>query len=275
MDSSICSICINDINRNHSNLICKHKFHKGCINLWFKKSFLCPICRTQNDYYHLINKGIEYYNLYIILKYQTYILFCNQLTDYLSCHKQELIYVLNYTNIVEIIKKKYSISLIQLSIIYNINYLIFKYLCKFDNIYYVDLMNNSFLMIALKYNICNKKINYLLKNIDINIINIDNENALLIALKYRKNKQIIKYLLKKTHFIKCDFLLRLKINNYLFLYHNYYLLFYFKIIFQFIIKILKKFIYLIQIFYYFLIISYIIIYNFILMFLLFKYYNKF
>ncbi len=50
-DSSIgqvCSICYEDltINENKRKLLCKHVFHKKCIDKWFKKGINCPICRT-------------------------------------------------------------------------------------------------------------------------------------------------------------------------------------------------------------------------------------
>ena len=44
---SSCIICFSDFNKNDKIKIlkCGHIYHKECINEWFKKKELCPICR--------------------------------------------------------------------------------------------------------------------------------------------------------------------------------------------------------------------------------------
>jgi len=43
-----CMICLQRM-RHGTILSCSHKFHKGCINTWFKKKDTCPICRDTAD----------------------------------------------------------------------------------------------------------------------------------------------------------------------------------------------------------------------------------
>lgn len=56
-----CSICFENykINESYRNLpICKHIFHKKCIDKWFKKNLgnmNCPICKTNYDKKIIIN----------------------------------------------------------------------------------------------------------------------------------------------------------------------------------------------------------------------------
>lgn len=42
-----CSVCLNNYIKDEGirELRCGHKFHKKCIDKWFHKSVLCPICR--------------------------------------------------------------------------------------------------------------------------------------------------------------------------------------------------------------------------------------
>jgi hypothetical protein len=42
----ICSICYTSSKNKTINLICGHIFCKECIDKWFKKTYKCPICRT-------------------------------------------------------------------------------------------------------------------------------------------------------------------------------------------------------------------------------------
>lgn len=56
MESTVCSICYEDIDSNITNnndghiTDCKHIFHKGCIKIWYKTNHpscdKCPICRS-------------------------------------------------------------------------------------------------------------------------------------------------------------------------------------------------------------------------------------
>jgi hypothetical protein len=41
-----CIICYSD-DKKTSQLLCDHSFHKECIEIWFKTSRTCPICRYQ------------------------------------------------------------------------------------------------------------------------------------------------------------------------------------------------------------------------------------
>jgi hypothetical protein len=43
-----CKICKWEIFENIIILECNHIFHKECINMWFKISPLCPICKGSN-----------------------------------------------------------------------------------------------------------------------------------------------------------------------------------------------------------------------------------
>ena len=161
MDDS-CIICLDKIKKKYIQLECSHKFHKLCILSWFKQSYLCPLCRNLNDFNYLNIKGIDYYNLYIIIKCHPILLFTNPLSSYLNSHKKELIYILKYSNILELIKLQYDHTLLFLTIINNSDYLIFKHIIKIENINYLDLANNSYLMYAIKYNNNNNKIRFFL-----------------------------------------------------------------------------------------------------------------
>jgi hypothetical protein len=42
---SICA-CAFDLCTYQRNLVCGHKFHKKCIDIWAKRQNTCPICRS-------------------------------------------------------------------------------------------------------------------------------------------------------------------------------------------------------------------------------------
>ena len=47
--SNSCSICIQLFNTRETNiseLVCRHRFHSGCIQEWFRVRNNCPVCRT-------------------------------------------------------------------------------------------------------------------------------------------------------------------------------------------------------------------------------------
>ena len=48
MDCETCPICLDDldIEKDITVLKCNHRYHKLCIDLWFKKKQICPLCRT-------------------------------------------------------------------------------------------------------------------------------------------------------------------------------------------------------------------------------------
>ena len=43
-----CPICLDEFQNNDDIrlLICSHKFHKKCIDLWFNKQLNCPMCKS-------------------------------------------------------------------------------------------------------------------------------------------------------------------------------------------------------------------------------------
>lgn len=59
-----CSICLCKLNLPYSLGPCGHMFHYECINKWFKKSKLCPYCRTKIDNnecgFKIFNNNIMY-----------------------------------------------------------------------------------------------------------------------------------------------------------------------------------------------------------------------
>ena len=45
-----CPICLEDLNSNDSKvLVCKHSFHKLCIDTWLERKNICPLCRFPLD----------------------------------------------------------------------------------------------------------------------------------------------------------------------------------------------------------------------------------
>ena len=46
---SDCAICLESNHKNAIELPCKHYFHEKCIGEWFKKSTVCPLCKTDHS----------------------------------------------------------------------------------------------------------------------------------------------------------------------------------------------------------------------------------
>lgn len=49
--STECPICLGDVlspSKAGVDLDCGHRFHKKCINAWFKRSVCCPCCRCHS-----------------------------------------------------------------------------------------------------------------------------------------------------------------------------------------------------------------------------------
>ncbi len=46
----VCSICLDDLENNKTQLRCGHYFHFDCIKSWTKKNGTCPVCREQFRY---------------------------------------------------------------------------------------------------------------------------------------------------------------------------------------------------------------------------------
>jgi hypothetical protein len=44
-----CSICLCDIGKKEKQniLVCKHIFHRACINEWRENHITCPVCRVE------------------------------------------------------------------------------------------------------------------------------------------------------------------------------------------------------------------------------------
>ena len=42
-----CCICLDDTKKNIKTLLCRHKYHKECIEEWFTKEETCPLCRDE------------------------------------------------------------------------------------------------------------------------------------------------------------------------------------------------------------------------------------
>lgn len=50
--NDICSICLSKLKRSSKvRLLCKHEFHKKCIDYWFasSQSTKCPMCRSETE----------------------------------------------------------------------------------------------------------------------------------------------------------------------------------------------------------------------------------
>jgi hypothetical protein len=47
LENPMCSICLTDITLNKKELICKHTYHKVCIDKWLENKSTCPICRKE------------------------------------------------------------------------------------------------------------------------------------------------------------------------------------------------------------------------------------
>lgn len=43
--TELCSICLEEITTEYEELECRHRYHKTCIDEWFKEKVDCPICR--------------------------------------------------------------------------------------------------------------------------------------------------------------------------------------------------------------------------------------
>ncbi|KAG8192291.1 hypothetical protein JTE90_002116 [Oedothorax gibbosus] len=50
-DSVTCAICLDAVSSNAATrqLFCGHKFHKTCVENWFKTRYSCPVCRSPPD----------------------------------------------------------------------------------------------------------------------------------------------------------------------------------------------------------------------------------
>ncbi len=46
-ENESCSICLSPINKSYETMLCKHNFHKKCIDEWLKNNTTCPICRRE------------------------------------------------------------------------------------------------------------------------------------------------------------------------------------------------------------------------------------
>lgn len=48
LTDNVCSICMNEIKQNEfiRELICKHTFHKKCVDKWIYNTPNCPYCRS-------------------------------------------------------------------------------------------------------------------------------------------------------------------------------------------------------------------------------------
>jgi len=44
-DNTVCPICLDVIQHNVFVTVCRHKYHKSCIDQWLTKSDVCPLCR--------------------------------------------------------------------------------------------------------------------------------------------------------------------------------------------------------------------------------------
>ena len=44
-----CSICLKKIDADEIITICRHHFHRKCLNHWFEYNSICPMCRKKLD----------------------------------------------------------------------------------------------------------------------------------------------------------------------------------------------------------------------------------
>lgn len=48
MNQEECPICLSEVKSKDKIItLCNHEFHKICLDMWNKKSNLCPICRKE------------------------------------------------------------------------------------------------------------------------------------------------------------------------------------------------------------------------------------
>lgn len=71
LEEEFCPICY-EPNLDFETECCKNKFHKHCLELWKKKSFTCPLCRTCctkefKSKYNMINYNFKIFNSHISL----------------------------------------------------------------------------------------------------------------------------------------------------------------------------------------------------------------
>tara|TARA_A100001015_G_C15003490_1_gene719619 strand:- start:337 stop:816 length:480 start_codon:yes stop_codon:yes gene_type:complete len=54
-DDNMCSICLENLEKNLVQLKCGHIFHKNCIDTWYKsQKNTCPICRNINECINIV-----------------------------------------------------------------------------------------------------------------------------------------------------------------------------------------------------------------------------
>ena len=74
-DDQFCSVCLQNFKDDYVTLDChtKHRFHKSCIDAWFKSKRECPMCRAECTGYNVI-KRIDFNQLH--LNYNQYQIAC-------------------------------------------------------------------------------------------------------------------------------------------------------------------------------------------------------
>lgn len=118
-----CSICLDVLDNNDIICLgeCKHKFHRYCINEWYKKSNTCPICRKPiKDIFRVTHtqKFTLNKNKYFIDLQENKVVLYNLIKLKKNSNYLELGQILNVNNVLCDIKKNERIGDIHFIILY-------------------------------------------------------------------------------------------------------------------------------------------------------------
>jgi hypothetical protein len=111
-DEDVCPICY-EPNLDYETKCCKNKFHKECLDLWRKRSFTCPLCRTcsTNEFkakYNKVDYNFKIFNSHISLNlnnsvYPSFIFPYTKIKR-VEIKKKKLIIMINVNNLFKELK---------------------------------------------------------------------------------------------------------------------------------------------------------------------------
>jgi hypothetical protein len=61
MKEDECSICLEEKQDDITVLLCKHKFHKNCINDWLKIKQICCVSQANTSFASKLQRRSEYH----------------------------------------------------------------------------------------------------------------------------------------------------------------------------------------------------------------------